>query len=272
MKEIPCLFGHDQCLAGIITEPVLSEGKLQVPEKAVILISAGLLPMSGPFRFYTNLARRLALEKILTLRFDLGGIGESRSIQASRPLSERTAQEISTAINYLMEQYPSIKHLTLGGLCSGAEDAFRASCNDSRITGVILIDPFAYRTQGWGWRNSIYRFTRRLMRSTGFYNPVPLRSSCASLEGRRVVTYQYMAYEESSQVLKTLLDRNASVHFIYTSSMREYFNHRNQLAKMFPGIPFRGLVKLDLFLTLDHTQVLENEQRMLIEAIIAGQR
>jgi type III restriction enzyme len=54
--------------------------------------------------------------------------------------------------------------------------------------------------------------------------------------------------------------------------MREYFNHKSQLAKMFPHVPFRGLVKLDLFLSLDHTQILENEQRTLIEAIVAGQR
>jgi hypothetical protein len=53
--------------------------------------------------------------------------------------------------------------------------------------------------------------------------------------------------------------------------MREYFNHKSQLAKMFPGIPLRGLVKLDLFLKLDHTQALEKEQRILIDAIIAGQ-
>jgi alpha/beta superfamily hydrolase len=179
MKEIPCLFGHNQSLAGIITEPVLSEQKKPDRQKAVILISAGLLPMSGPFRLYTNLARKLALEGILTLRFDLGGIGESRSIQPSIPLADRTAQEISTAIDYLLEQYPTIQYLTLGGLCSGAEDAFRASDKDSRITGVILIDPFAYRTPGWAWRQCIHRFTRRIMRATGFYHPVPLRSSCA---------------------------------------------------------------------------------------------
>lgn len=272
MKEIPCLFGPNQYLAGIITEPIRTEQKSPAPERAVILISAGLLPMSGPFRFYTNLARRLAVEGILTLRFDLGGLGESRTIRSSKPLGERTAQEISTAIEYLLEQYPSIRYITLGGLCSGAEDAFRASSNDQRVTGVILIDPFAYRTSGWGWRHSIHRFTRRLMRASGFYHPIALRSSCASLEGRRVITYNYMAYEESSKILQKLLDRNTRIHFIYTSSMREYFNHKQQLAKMFPRIPFRGLVKLDLLLNLDHTQVLEKEQRILIEAIISGQR
>lgn len=271
MKEIPCQFGPNLYLAGIISEPTPLEGKSAAPQKAVILISAGLLPMSGPFRLYTNLARRLAMNGILALRFDLGGIGESRSLQTALPLGARTAQEISSAINYLLERYPSVQYLTLGGLCSGAEDAFRASCDDSRVTGVLLIDPFAYRTPGWGWRHSLHRFIRRLMRATGFYQPVPLRSSYASLEGRRIVTYHYMTYEESSQILGKLLDRNTSIHFIYTSSMREYFNHKDQLAKMFPGIPFRDSVKLDLFLTLDHTQVLENDQDMLIKAIIAGQ-
>lgn len=228
--------------------------------------------MSGPFRFYTNLARELATEGILTLRFDLSGIGESRSILTSATLSERTAQEISSAIEYILTRYPAIKDLTLGGLCSGAEDAFRASNVDTRVTGVILIDPFAYRIPGWIWRHAIYRLKRRLMRSLGLYTPILLRSSCASLEGRRVVTYSYMNHTESSQILKNLLDRNTRIHFIYTSSMREHFNHKSQLGKMFPDIPFRGLVKLNLFLTLDHTQILEKEQRTLIKSIVLAQR
>ena len=268
MKEVPCLFGSHQHLAGIVTDPQLSEP----PKKCVLLVSAGLLPMSGPFRFYTNLARRLAQEGILTLRFDLGGIGESKSMQGSLPLRDRTKQDISSAIEHLLAQFPSIENITIGGLCSGAEDAFRAAYNDSRIGGVLLIDPFAYRTYGWAWRHLLYRFARRFMRTLGLYTPLPLRTSCAALDGQQIVTYNYMSREESSQILENLLGRNINIHFIYTGGMREYFNHKRQLTKMFPHLPFRGLVKLDLFLYLNHTQMLEQEQSIVVGAIVAGQR
>jgi hypothetical protein len=49
--------------------------------------------------------------------------------------------------------------------------------------------------------------------------------------------------------------------------MSRSFNHRRQLRAMFNGTNFRGLVKVEHFPRLDHTQLLEADRRTLIDAI-----
>ena len=76
-----------------------------------------------------------------------------------------------------------------------------------------------------------------------------------------------MAPAEASRILRRLLARGVRLHFIYTAGMSETFNHEGQLREMFPGIDFDGLVRLDYFPDLEHTQPFEADRRRLIEAI-----
>ncbi|HZU84293.1 MAG TPA: hypothetical protein VE987_15290, partial [Polyangiaceae bacterium] len=45
------------------------------------------------------------------------------------------------------------------------------------------------------------------------------------------------------------------------------FNHPGQLRAMFPDVPFDGLVMLDHLPQVDHTQLLEEDRREVVEAI-----
>jgi dienelactone hydrolase len=245
-------------LAGIISEP---SGRARF---GLILISAGLLPKSGPYRLYTELARRVAEEGVVTLRFDLGGIGDSTLVYRSLPLRERTELEVRAALDYLHERY-QLRGLALGGLCSGAEDAFRGAAGDSRVTAVVMIDPFAYKTPGWGWRHLRHRLARRTLRALGLYEPLIKVDKPST----RAVSYRYMARDESEPILRALLARKAKVHFVYTAGMREAFNHPEQLRAQFGDIDFRGLVTLDYLPALDHTQLFAADRRALVERITA---
>jgi dienelactone hydrolase len=258
MNEFCCQFGERDQLAGIVTEPAAGPGRA-----GCVLVSAGLVPKFGPFRLYAGLARRLAAEGFVTLRFDLGGIGDSGQGHAGRPLRERTELEIGAAVEYLAGRY-GLEHLVLGGLCSGAEDSFRYAEGDPRVTGVVLLDPFSYRTRGWRWRNARHRLARRSLRALGLYQPLV---HAGAPRARPLVNYKYMERAESGRVLRALLDRRARVHFVYTGGMNDSFNHESQLAAMFPGVDFRGLVTLDHFPHTDHTQLLEEDRRRLVDAV-----
>jgi alpha-beta hydrolase superfamily lysophospholipase len=274
MKEVPCRFGEGGRLAGIITRP-----DTPARRAALVLVSAGLSPKSGPFRLYVELARALSREGILTLRFDLGGIGDSRPDGTNDALEKRTGREIAEAVDYLTNNH-ELDDVVLGGLCSGAEDSFRGAEHDARITGVFMIDPFAYRTPGWRWRHWAYRATRRLLRALGLHRPfgsspaVPMTGP----KGRRpLVAYKYMDRSESSRILEAILKRRGHVHFLYTGGARELFNHEGQLKAMFPALEFGGLVTLDHVPHLEHTQLLQEDRRTLVDAIArrltwAGQR
>jgi len=88
-------------------------------------------------------------------------------------------------------------------------------------------------------------------------------------EGKRprLVRYKYMERSEATHILQALLARNAHIHFVYTAGVREFFNHERQLRESFDGVDFKGLVTLDYFPHLDHTQLLEADRRTLVEAI-----
>src|SRR5882672_1316624 len=154
MRELSCQFGSHGQLAGIITEP---DG---APREALVLVSAGLVPKCGPFRLYARLARRLAQHGIVTLRFDLGGIGDSPAESTGVPLKDRTDAEIEAALAHLTSRY-NVDRVMLGGLCSGAADSFRFAEHNPGIKGVVLIDPFGYETRDSRWRYFLIRSARR---------------------------------------------------------------------------------------------------------------
>ena len=259
MNEHACRFGDESHLTGILTEP---DGP---PRALLLLVSAGLVPKFGPFRLYTELARRLAREQIATLRFDLGGIGDSRRASPTLGLRDRTSREVRAAADYLAARWGATP-LVLGGLCSGAEDSFRAAEHDPRVAGVVMIDPFAYRTRGFLPRHLVYRALRRTRRLLGLYRPIPKVAAAAS-GSDRLVSYEYMSRAESTRILAALVARGTSVHFVYTGGARESFNHRRQLKAMFPEVDFGDRVTLDHFPALEHTQMLEGDRARLVDAI-----
>ena len=254
-KESCCQFGEHRQLTGVVTEPVDS-----APRAAVVLISAGLTPKVGPFRLYAELARRLASEGMLVLRFDLGGIGDSGQGYADHPLKKRTEMEIRAALDHLSERR-GLDGFILGGLCSGAEDSFRYAELDPRVTGLVLMDPFGYKTLGWRSRDLLIRLARRSLWMLG------LLPTFASEKGTALINYEHMDYAESSRILGVLIRRRVPMHFVYTGGMRESFNHKSQFKTMFREIDFRGLATLDYFPQLRHTQVLDADRRKVVESI-----
>jgi hypothetical protein len=265
VKERSCQFGEGRHLAGIVTEPS------GAAHAALVLVSAGLVPKFGPFRLYTELARRLACDGVVTLRFDIGGVGDSRHFHSGLALKERTLQDVGSAVDWVVA-HDDFPHLVLGGLCSGAEDSFRYAEQDARVAGVVMIDPFAYRTAGFLPRHVLHRVVRRTRRALGLYRPIaPVRLAPEGTE-RRVVQYDYMGREESSRVLSALVERRAHVHFVYTGGTRDKFNHEGQLHAMFPNIRFHDLVTVDYFPDIEHTQMLAADREKIVGAIAARLR
>ncbi len=264
MRETTCQFGDGDHLIGVVAEHETARRRT-----AVVLVNAGLVGKAGPFRLYAQLARQLASAGFTVLRFDLGGVGDSPAVHASEPLRVRTAIEIRAAIDHVMAR-GDCDGVVLGGLCSGAEDAFRAAEVDARVRGVVMIDPFAYRTAGWRRHHLIYRAARRALRAIGVYEPMIMGSPSTRRDaGERVVTYAYIERAEATRILGALLARRVHVHFVYTGGSRETFNHAGQLAAMFPELELAPLVTLDHLPQLDHTQLLYDDRRTMIAAIAA---
>jgi dienelactone hydrolase len=152
-----------------------------------------------------------------------------------------------------------IDHLIIGGLCSGAEDAFRFAEHEPRVCRVVLIDPFSYRTAGWHWRHLAHRAARRALRAAGTYQPIA--------RSHGLINYAYMEQAESSRILRALIARGTHVHFVYTGGSHDTFNHAGQLADMFPDLRLAPLVTVDYLPRLDHTQLLAEDRDTVVATI-----
>jgi len=259
MRESCCRIGAGGRLAGIVTEP---DGPAR---RALVLVSAGLVPKFGPYRLYAELARRLARERTVTLRFDLGGIGDSGHGASGAPLRARTELEIRSVVDWLCERY-RVTDLTLGGLCSGAEDSFRSAAVDARVTGVVLLDPFAYGSRTNAVKHALHRVGRRSLRALGLYTPAARPATLGTRGRPRAVSYRYMERTEAGPILRSLVERDAHVHFVYTAGAPHAFTHVRQLATEF-DLELGDAVTLDHFPHLDHTQLLAEDRRAVIETI-----
>jgi pimeloyl-ACP methyl ester carboxylesterase len=140
LNETPLVFGTDQNLIGIVTEPAAPTE----PRPAVVILNAGIIHRVGPSRFAVGTARALARAGHRVLRFDLSGIGDSQ-LAGAGTLQQIVCRDIGDAIDLIAREDGVI----LVGLCSGADNAFFIAADDPRVRGLVLIDPSIERTAGF---------------------------------------------------------------------------------------------------------------------------
>lgn len=269
MTEMACQFGQDGRLVGVLSWP---ESSLR-SEHALVLVSAGFTAKPGPFRLYTSLARKIAKQGMPALRFDLGGIGNSQIHLPGMPLCERTQRDIRSAIDYLQASR-NVNKFIIGGLCSGAEDAFRYAEIDPRVEGVVLIDPYAYVTPMWWYhryvsRQFLNRIIYRMLRTFRLVKSVSCsdeQDPVQKIDGE-LIDYKYIDRSEARRINLKLIERNTRQHYVYTGGRRNVFNHRRQFASMFPGIDFADTLTVDYLPHIEHVQVFRQDRDELMALI-----
>ncbi len=269
MREEACDFGQSGRLKGVLTLPASPH-----PDAPVfVLISAGLTAKAGPHGLYRDLARTLAESGAQCLRFDLGGIGNSQICHPDQTLFARTCQDIDDALAYLGNKL-SAKRFVIGGLCSGAEDAFLYADNDDRVAGVVLVDPHAYKTR-WSKvrrylsRHFMDRILYKLLRISGFVSLIKDDSQGSGVEGFEgsLIEFEYTGVDEAKRVLRRLIARNVNLHYVYTGGRIDTFNHKRQFFSMFRGLDFGTCLTLDFLPYIEHIQVFQEDRDELIDTI-----
>jgi pimeloyl-ACP methyl ester carboxylesterase len=126
-------------LAGTLCEPAGEPGRA-----AVLFVNSGRNVRSGQGRQTTGLARRLAACGIASLRFDTRGIGDSADLPGGgHPVyAKEAAADVRAALDHLAgrESGPVV----ILGTCSGGYLAFRALCEDARLRGAVLVNPYCF--------------------------------------------------------------------------------------------------------------------------------
>ena len=137
MTEEAVLFGETNSLVGIVSEPPPA-GPAQASH-AVILLNSGVVHRVGPGRIYVKLARALADNGFVVLRFDFSGIGDSAVRHDNLQFEKSAINETRAAMDHL-EATRGIQHFILLGGCSGAAVSLDTACSDQRVAGTLLIN------------------------------------------------------------------------------------------------------------------------------------
>ena len=273
MKENVVRLGKAGHLVGIIAEPAITRG--DVP--AFILLNAGIVHRVGPNRLYVNAARALAEAGHPALRFDVSGLGDSEARRDGLSYQESRLVETREAMDHL-ETQQGVGTFVLLGLCSGADQAFRVACVDSRVVGVVLIDGYAYRTQKY----YVVHYGRRLFRLSSWWNfatgrhPVwralrdklrnPRRDQSESHALERFVI-DLPPRAEAEADLRTLIQRPVHMLVLYTGGQEGEYNYGAQFRDMFPSVPLGDQVRVLYWPSVDHTFTRARHQRELLDMI-----
>ncbi|MCU1491272.1 MAG: exosortase system-associated hydrolase 2, partial [Acidimicrobiaceae bacterium] len=125
-------------LFGIVAEP--ASGASGGP--TILLLNVGLLRHVGPGRIWVEVARRLALLGMRSVRFDLRGIGDSP--RGPGPSSTHPVEALDDIVQVMEAVSPSDpSNVVLVGICSGAYHAAEIGVVHAP-KGVCLLNPVLF--------------------------------------------------------------------------------------------------------------------------------
>jgi alpha-beta hydrolase superfamily lysophospholipase len=174
--ERPVSFGGGRDLFGLLAEARTHAVANPRGDTAVLMLNVGGNYRIGPNRIYVKAARELAAAGYRTLRFDVGGIGDSRveaGFSSDNMYRDDATADVSAAIDMLVAR--GCRRIFLMGICSGAYLAFQTGLQDARVTGVMLMNS---RLLEWDahrrgpWQSSMQQYYK----STRYYRQALLRS------------------------------------------------------------------------------------------------
>lgn len=271
MKQRPCQFGPEHNLIGILTEPDAKDLRPDAP--AMLMLNAGLLHRVGPQRMAVDLAQRLAGCGVRSLRFDMGGYGDSEVAAGAQSDESRTFTDIKSAMDFL-EIECDIHSFVLFGSCSGADNSFSVALRDPRVAGAVLLDGHGY----WTWRSYANYYLARILRPKTWVNFIQRKLSPVDLiaEGRGEHESQMRRpFGDKLEVrheIQTLVDRGTELLYCYTGGVSQYYNYAGQFYDMFRGLAPRGKIKVEYYPNADHTYTFAEDRERMFAAVVEWYR
>jgi exosortase A-associated hydrolase 1 len=124
-------------------------GIVSVPEttaaRGVLIVVGGPQYRSGSHRQFMLLAGDLAARGIPVMRFDYRGMGDS---EGEPRTFEDVGDDIGAAIDRFFVEVPVMKEVVIWGLCDAASAALFYAHHDSRVRGLVLLNPWVRTDEG----------------------------------------------------------------------------------------------------------------------------
>lgn len=265
-REKIAAFGPEGALSGVLALPTQQEPGAP----GLALFNAGIVHRVGPHRLNVKIARALAARGVASLRFDLSGLGDSRPAESGADLHSRTMADIHAALDELGKT-AGAQRFALAGLCSGADNAYRAALLDRRIKGLALIDPYAYESR----RAKIERAAAKALDPKRWKSALARVISTDKVRNERATRPE----QESSRPhppaaefgadLKRLTDRGVDILILYTRFVEGRLTRPEHFFETFAGLDFGGRLTVEVDRAGDHTHTALAAQEALIARLSA---
>lgn len=269
MRERVVTIGAEAPLVGILSEPA----EIAAGAPAVLLLNAGVMHRVGTCRTSVRIARALAAEGVLALRFDRSGVGDSpaRRLADTAVGADLSVAETLEVMQYL-EATRGVRRFILYGLCSGANAAIAAAALDERVVGIAAVDPHPYETLRYRWIHYMQRMREGRVRSR-MRRLLRLRRAGR----RRDVSPEFFEMPEFpgrpdrrvvADRLRALVRRSVRMYIAFTGGAMAY-NYPTQYRDCFRDVDFGELLRLEYHPDSDHIMTPEAAQRAVCEGVVA---
>jgi len=268
MNESTVVFGEHKHLLGTLTQPALHEA--HPARVGCVLMCAGVIHRIGPHRMNVKLARALADIGLPSVRMDLAAVGDSRSPPTDTAYDEQAVTDLRATID-LLEQQAQVSHVLMAGLCSGAIYSFMTALKDERVTGLYMIDGYAYPTP----RTKRERFLQRARQLSPSGLARSLRARLGKQEAQSAPPAQaapdyglsHPPIGDTAGRLGLLLDRGVSIAQLFSGSILQHYNYDSQFAEAFDAYPGIDRIQTEYAPHIDHTMTSIAAQREMIDKI-----
>ena len=289
LHESAVFLDEDRRLFGILTR----HGDSARPaSSAFVLVSSGANPTPGPNRLYVSLARRLAAEGHTVLRFDVGGLGDSRPEPGAPEhvvYARGASADLHSAVTYLRER--GCKDVRAGGICSGGYHALKALDAGVDLDGITLINPLTFNyVEGMPmshrphaaigeanrYRGSLRSLAawRKLLtggvdlRHIARVYGARLRSLSRRLARERLRHSRWALSDDLGRQLEAYAARGVHTHFVFAAG-----DPGPQLLAEYAGSTVRRLVRqgaltISVIAGPDHTFTLRRHQQALVRVLL----
>lgn len=276
MNEVAIQFGPGGRLIGILTTSGNKRSEM-VGSPVFVFLNAGFLHRPGPHRLHVRLARGLAEDGFSSFRVDLGGFGDSLA-EPDLEYQQSVTTDFDDISQVLESELGSVE-IVIVGLCSGADNAVRLTSADSRVTGMVLLDPvcekddgFAVRARSWR-RKTVLRKALNLTRYGPWLKRKLSRWSGGEQAGQKSMDYLSLRDLPKAAQMKAAFsaihERNGQVLSIFTAYAMNYYNEVGQLGRVLDVSDYGTFCKEVFWPHVHHTYPFESDRQKLIEEVRA---
>jgi|HubBroStandDraft_5_1064220.scaffolds.fasta_scaffold38930_3 pimeloyl-ACP methyl ester carboxylesterase len=269
--EQALLLGQRGSLVSVIARPRVPPNT-EVP--AIVILNTGIVHRVGHNRMYVTLSRMLASSGRTVARFDQSGLGDSGPRSDLLPPLAAGLADIKEVLDAL-EKSHQVSRFVLIGLCSGADQAVLYGHRDSRVVGMVIMDPTIPPTP----RYYLYYILRRMRHLDNWISFLTgrsglLRMASAHLlnslrvqEKSRPLTLQNLQFSPYlTQCYAATAARGLKILAAFTALSPRHAYVR-QILDAFPEVSVHGSLQLQYFPESDHVFSAPSDRARLYRVI-----